>query len=109
MKDDCFNYTTFYQAIIMRLADRRDPWVRDTPLAWWNVYVVYCTGSTQKELTLFVGACSETYGARSPSTIPPTKYEKNGYNSFKGAKDVKRLWRPRDRKWQVLNPLPSEN
>jgi len=36
MKDDCFNYTTFYQAIIMRLADRRDPWVRDT-FAWWNV------------------------------------------------------------------------
>jgi len=34
-KDDFFNYHSFYQAIIMRLSDRDDPWVRDT-LAWWN-------------------------------------------------------------------------
>jgi hypothetical protein len=40
MKDDCFNYSTFYQAIVMRLVDREDPWVQDT-LAWWNEYVVY--------------------------------------------------------------------
>jgi hypothetical protein len=40
IKDDLFNYQTFYQEIIMRLAVREDPWVCDT-LRWWNEYVMY--------------------------------------------------------------------
>jgi hypothetical protein len=35
LKDDHFNYRTFYQEIVLRLTDRDDPWVQDT-LAWWN-------------------------------------------------------------------------
>ncbi|KAF8490647.1 hypothetical protein F5888DRAFT_1637981 [Russula emetica] len=34
-KDDHFDYCTFYQVIVMRLADGEDPWVQDT-IAWWN-------------------------------------------------------------------------
>jgi hypothetical protein len=35
IKDELFSYRTFYMAIVLRLADREDPWVQDT-LAWWN-------------------------------------------------------------------------
>jgi hypothetical protein len=35
LKDELFSYRTFYQAILLRLADREDPWVQDT-LMWWN-------------------------------------------------------------------------
>jgi hypothetical protein len=34
-KDDCFDYSVFYKAIMMRLEDDEDPWVQLT-LAWWN-------------------------------------------------------------------------
>ncbi|KAF8496387.1 hypothetical protein F5888DRAFT_1634920 [Russula emetica] len=37
-KDDHFDYCTFYQAIVMRLADGEDPWVQDT-ITWWNKHV----------------------------------------------------------------------
>jgi hypothetical protein len=35
MKDDNFDYRTFYQAVVLRLSDGEDPWVEGT-LAWWN-------------------------------------------------------------------------
>jgi len=40
LNDNNINYHTFYQAIMWRLGDDKDPWVQDT-LTWWNEYVVF--------------------------------------------------------------------